>query len=400
MRVLFFASDISIQSGASHALSLTMNRLLSRDVEVVLAAPDTPASREFFADFRGLVYFLRFERPRLTRKPITIWKFVISCLRTIIALRRILRDGAIDILHLNEITDIPFGLAGAMAGVPCVSHVRADGISGPQRRVLVALLRILTRRVLVPSMSTREWIAAQSPVVGSRTSVIYDCAFDSGRYDPAASGAEFRRKLNIAQGAPLVLLVSKFQIAKGHLCFIEAAERVAARCPEVRFLIIGDCVAGHEHEGAAIRQAARRGEECGYLRLAGVLPDLTNAYAAADILVHCPIYPDPYPTVTLIAMTMHKPVVASRIGGIPEQIEDQSSGLLFPPGDSEALAGLLIRLVNDPWQRDALGAEAGRRFREICDPAQQPENIIAVYQSVLPAESRARRSAAVAGVSP
>jgi glycosyltransferase involved in cell wall biosynthesis len=396
MRVLFFTSDISIQSGASHALLLTMNRLLLRGVEVSLAVPDTVASRQFFADFRGGVSFLRLDRPRLTRNLRTLWKSATSCLRTVAALSRIIRNGAVDILHLNEIIDIPYGLAAVLAGVPCLSHVRADGISRPQRRVLVVLLRVLTQRVIVPSISTRDWITADSPAIGSRTSIIYDSAFELGRYDPAASGAEFRRELGIAEGTPLVILVSKFQTAKGHLCFIDAAERVASQCPEVRFVIVGGSVEGHELEGATIRQAAREGEESGYLQLVGVLPDLTKAYAAADIVVHCPIYPDPYPTVTLIAMTMHKAVIASRIGGIPEQISDGSSGLLFPADDSRALAGLLIYLVKNPQKRSSLGAEAGRRVREICDPAQQPEQIIAVYNSMLRQSSSPGQSRAVA----
>jgi glycosyltransferase involved in cell wall biosynthesis len=247
-------------------------------------------------------------------------------------------------------------------------------------------------------MSTRDWIAAQSPVVGSRTTIVYDCAFEPGAYDSAASGAGFRRELNIAENAPLVMLVSKFQTAKGHLCFIEAAARVVSQCPQARFVIIGDSVEGHEDEGAIIRQAAGPGREEGYLHLAGVRPDLTNAYAAADILVHCPIYPDPYPTVTLIGMTMRKAVVASRIGGIPEQIADRSCGLLFPAGNSQALADLLIHLVNNPRERESLGAEAGRRIRQICNPAQQPEQIIAAYQPVLRMASR-RQSGTVARVS-
>jgi glycosyltransferase involved in cell wall biosynthesis len=143
-----------------------------------------------------------------------------------------------------------------------------------------------------------------------------------------------------------------------------------------------------EQEAAVIRQAAGPGEKAGYLRLLGVRPDLTTAYAAANIVVHCPTYADPYPTVTLLAMAMRKAVVASNIGGIPEQIGDRSSGLLFPAGNSDALAELLVRLVRTPEEGERLGAEAGCRVHEICDPARQAERIIAQYETALEAASR------------
>jgi glycosyltransferase involved in cell wall biosynthesis len=284
---------------------------------------------------------------------------------------------------LNEITDIFFGLAASLAGVPCICHVRADGIGNPYRAVLVGLLRLLADRVIVPSVSTRNWIANESAAVNPRMTIIYDCAFDLNRYDPKVSGAGFRREFGIRENAPLVLLVSKLQTAKGHLCFIQAAKEVWSQLPQTRFVVIGGAVEGHEGEAAVIRKAAAPGERNGYLQMLDVLPDLTGAFAAADIVVHCPVYPDPYPTVMLLGMAMQKALVASNIGGIPEQVEDQSSGLLFPAGDSNALAGLLMDLIRDPQKRLSLGLEARRRVRVICDPARQVEQIIEQYKSVL-----------------
>jgi glycosyltransferase involved in cell wall biosynthesis len=381
--VLFFASDISPQSGASHALLLTAKRLQARGVEASVMVPDTAASRAFFANFDGQVFFLRINRPRRSIHPVTLLKSAWSWFRTTVALRRILRNGGSHLLHLNEITDMFYGLAASLAGVPCVCHVRSDGIPNPYRAVLVGLLRLFADRVIVPSVSTRNWIVNRSAPLNPRTTIIYDCAFDVDRYDANVSGAAFRQELGIEESAPLVLLVSKLQIAKGHLCFIQAAKEVASELPQVRFAMVGGVVDGHEGEAAAIRKAAEPGVENGYLRMVDVLPDLTGAFAAADIVVHCPVYPDPYPTVMLLGMAMQKALVASDIGGIPEQVKDKSSGLLFPAGDATALAGLLMDLIRDPEKRLSLGLEARRRVRAICDPARQAEQIVEQYLSVL-----------------
>ena|SRR5579871_2910632 len=383
MRVLFFASDISPQSGASHALLLTAKRLQAEGVETGLAVPATTASRAFFSDFNGQVLFVEIDRPRRTLHPIALLKSAWSCFSTIVAVRTILRSGNYDLLHLNEINDAPCGLAALLAGVPCVSHVRSDGIPNPYRAILLSLLRMVADRVIVPSVSTRNWIVERSQALRRRTTIIYDCAFDIDRCDPNVSGAAFRRELGIAQNAPLVMLVSKLQIAKGHLCFIEAAREVTSRIPQARFVVIGGAVDGHDGEAAEIRKAAKNGVEQGYLHMVDFLPDLTAAFAAADIVVHCPIYPDPYPTVTLLGMAMQKAVVASNIGGIPEQVRDQTSGLLFPAGEAEALATVLTDLLGDPERMHALGLEARRRVRAICDPSKQAGQILDQYNSVL-----------------
>lgn len=383
MRVLFFASDISPQSGASHALLLTAKRLQARGVETSVAAPDSAASRAFFSGFQGEVHFLRIDRPRRTTNPITLMKTAWSCFRTTLALRRILRGQGHHLLHLNEINDVFYGFAAWLARVPCLSHVRSDELPNPYRAILVSLLRMIADRIIVPSVSTRNWIVNRSRTLDQRTTIIYDCAFDVERYDPSVSGAWFRRQLGVSRNAPLVLLVSKLQIAKGHLSFIEAAKEVASRHPHVRFAVIGCEVDGHQDEAATIRSAAEAAVQKGFLQMIGVLPDLTGAFAAADIVVHCPIYPDPYPTVLLLGMAMQKALVASNIGGIPEQVQHNSSGLLFPAGDASALARLLMDLIEDPDKRLALGFEAKRRVRAICDPARQAEQILEQYNSVL-----------------
>jgi hypothetical protein len=98
MRVLFFASDISVQSGASHALLLTVSRLRARGVEASLAVPDTEACRTFVADFDGKVFFLRMKRPRRTLNPVKFAGCARSWFNTTVALRRILESETFDVL--------------------------------------------------------------------------------------------------------------------------------------------------------------------------------------------------------------------------------------------------------------------------------------------------------------
>jgi glycosyltransferase involved in cell wall biosynthesis len=70
---------------------------------------------------------------------------------------------------------------------------------------------------------------------------------------------------------------------------------------------------------------------------------------------------DGLPNALLEALAAGRAVVASRVAGIPDVMEDGGNGLLVPPGDAAALAGALLRLQHDPQARGRLGAEARRR---------------------------------------
>jgi glycosyltransferase involved in cell wall biosynthesis len=79
---------------------------------------------------------------------------------------------------------------------------------------------------------------------------------------------------------------------------------------------------------------------------------------AADILVHPSVLPDPYPNAVREALALGKPVIGSKVGGIPELISDQVTGLLVAPDNPEQLANALRRLINSPEERARLGKSA------------------------------------------
>jgi len=109
---------------------------------------------------------------------------------------------------------------------------------------------------------------------------------------------------------------------------------------------------------------------------------LSAVYAACDIAVHCPVFPDTYPTVVLLAMAAGKAIVGSSIGGIPEQIEDGKTGILVPPDDPGALADAILQLARDPAKRSSLGLAAMRRIRGEFAPETQGRLLTELYAEV------------------
>ena len=124
------------------------------------------------------------------------------------------------------------------------------------------------------------------------------------------------------------------------------------------------------------------------LRFIGPRSDLPAIYAACDIAVHCPIFPDTYPTVVLLPMLMGKAVIGSNIGGIPEQIEHNRTGILVPPDDPDVLASAIMGLLRDPAGRALMGSAAMSTIRSGLAPETQGRILAELYEEVIKVNRR------------
>jgi glycosyltransferase involved in cell wall biosynthesis len=122
---------------------------------------------------------------------------------------------------------------------------------------------------------------------------------------------------------------------------------------------------------------------------------IRNAWRGALCGVVPSVWPEAFGMVALEAMAAGRPVVASRIGGLPEVVADGRSGLLVDPGDPKALAGALTRIANDDELRTRLGAFAGEASRRY-QPALVVPRIESVYQREI--DTLTARESKVAGI--
>ena len=156
---------------------------------------------------------------------------------------------------------------------------------------------------------------------------------------------------------PLVGVVARLQPEKGVATFLKAAAHVSKVSPEARFLVIGDGALREELLDLVGRVGLQeRVRFLGYRAHARALTGLL------DVLV-VPSLTEGSPLIVLEAMAAGVPVVASAVGGIPDQVRHGEEGVLVPPGDPDALAGALGALLEDPAHAHRLG-EAGRRRTE------------------------------------
>ena len=195
--------------------------------------------------------------------------------------------------------------------------------------------------------------------------VIY-AGVDAERFHPRRDGAALRQEAGIAADAPVVAMVARFQRVKGHHVFQAMAQRVSAELPDARFIVAGDDVFGLAADQRYRDEILSNAKSSAMLRdrihYLGFRGDVESVFAAADVFV-CPSDFESYGVANLEAMACALPVVSTRRGGPSETIVEGVTGFLVDPGDADALAKQVLRLLHDAPLRARMGA-AGREHVE------------------------------------
>lgn len=273
--------------------------------------------------------------------------------RAVAGLARLLREREIDVVYTNTLkAHVLGGLAGRLARARVVWHVR-DHLSAPYLpRAAVPLIRLMARSVPDRVVAVS---ASAARTVGRRDVVVL--------HQGVRIPAEARERLPDGR-PPRVGLVGRIAPWKGQDVFLAAAGRLTAEFPDADFVLAGAPLFGEEpFEQELRRQAAALGIER-RVRFLGFRDDVWSVYRELDIVVHASTLAEPYGNVVLEAMASRRPIVAAAAGGVLELVDDGRTGLLVPPGDAEALARAIARLLRSPDERRRL-ADAGRRHVEL-----------------------------------
>lgn len=153
---------------------------------------------------------------------------------------------------------------------------------------------------------------------------------------------------------PVIGTAGPLEDVKGIPYFLQAAKKVTEQRPDVEFLI-----AGSGPEEAALRKLSRELKLTSHITFVPNLHDFNESLRAMDVFC-LPSLKQGLGTIMLEAMAMGKPVVASRVGGVFSIIEDDVSGQLVPPSNSDAMASAILDFLNDPAKARSIG-EAGRQ---------------------------------------
>jgi glycosyltransferase involved in cell wall biosynthesis len=304
----------------------------------------------------------------------------------VVRLRRHLMRVRPDVVHTHlAVADALGTLAARSLGIPALSTIHLvagqptgrpldSGARGRARARLVALARRhAAARVIAVSDAARDAYVQTGWDTAARVVTVHNGIARTA--DPSA-GAGVRAELGLDPDAFVVSIVTVLRPGKGHDLVVEAVGRLLPRYPRLRLLVLGDGPAREEIHGlvAPLGDAAI---------LTGHRDDVMAALAATDVLVH-PTLMDAFPTTLLEAAAARVPVIATRVGGIPEIVSDGENGLLLPfPPSVDGLVGHLGRLLDEEALRRRLADRAYEIYQERFTAERWAARLRMIYDEVL-----------------
>ena len=172
-------------------------------------------------------------------------------------------------------------------------------------------------------------------------------AVDLEKFKPPRDRMKFRLEIGVGANVPLIGNVGMIRPDKGQLILVEAVPLVLAERPDARFVIVGQGT-GILKRGIHVRNAIDRAGLADQVVMAGYRWDTPDVYAACDVIVIASLRTEASPIVLREAFASGRPVIATKVGDIPEIIEHRQNGLLIKPGDAKALAVAILEFLSDP----------------------------------------------------
>ena len=208
--------------------------------------------------------------------------------------------------------------------------------------------------------------------------IVIPNGIDVGDFNAAYSREDSKRELGFSPSDRLLLYVGNFEPRKGLDILIKAMPRILKEAQNTNLVLVGDGIMRDKLEALAKKLGVAE-----HVKFTGFVnkSEKIRYYKSADIFILPSLY-EIFGIVNLEAMACGIPVVASKVGGIPEVVKDGKNGLLIPPGNSEALADALIYLLENEDVREKMG-KSGRKKVEGYSWERIAEETEKVYNEVL-----------------
>ncbi|MEX2468435.1 MAG: glycosyltransferase [Pseudohongiellaceae bacterium] len=288
---------------------------------------------------------------------------------------RHLRNSQIEIMHAYNFYALVFAIPAAkLAGVPVViASIRDRGVYLTRRqKLLQKMVCRMADRILVNAESIRGCLLDQG-YQQHKITVIRN-GIDHSRYEAVSgtdsSGSAIRGDWGIKEDAPLVVMLARLNQQKGVVDFMQAAALVNREHPQARFLIIGKPSLASMEAGEGrlsqyqqwldLRETLQLED---FLYFCGHRSDVPQILSQAAVSV-LPSHDEGLSNTLLESMAAGAPIVATRVGGTPELVEDGVSGILVPPHSPQHLAEGISRILGNKALARQLSEVARRKARE------------------------------------
>ena len=275
---------------------------------------------------------------------------------TLPALLKVIDRKQIDILHLHGYGATTFGrIAGGMRRIPAILHEHANLTDTPWfQKIADRALEPLTDIAIAVSKSTADFVINARQIPADKVKVVYLGVpleeFSRPRSDDEVAAA--RAELGIAPGDFAIGTVTRLHDSKGNSFLVDAARLVLDRRPNARFFIVGEGPLQADLEAQA--RALQLGDRFVF---AGFARDVARVVSAFDVSAFPSLW-EGTPLTVFEALAMGKTILATDADGLVDVLTHDRDALIVPKRNAEALAGGIVRLMDDQALRARLAGEA------------------------------------------
>ena len=365
MRQLFIVHGPAFGGGQAQFVRLR-EPLARRDWTVTGLVPaGAPAAERLRADgVRTLE--LELHRLRASPDPRVQLPFLASIAPEVRALRRVIREEAVDLVQVHGDTNPHGAIAAHLEGRAVVWQLYDTVTPAPLRRVTMPLVLRLADVITTWGRALGEEHPG-TETLGERWLTVFPPVDENEFRPPSAERrAAARAELDVPDGALVVGAVGNRNPTKGHEHLARALAKLRRAHPEVVGRVLGAPSPAHaDYEASVRREAAELGLGPDALDIRDAGRRVPQIVPAFDVFALASVRrSEGMPTVILEAMACGIPVVATDVGAVRELVVDGETALVVEPEDPTALAAALARLAADPQLRERLGENGRRRFQE------------------------------------
>ncbi len=309
----------------------------------------------------------------------TRWEAIWRRPATLRALARIVRDDGIDVIHSFQTSSAPYAMAlTRRTGVPHIVQVR-NTYDDAGHYLRFGLHRAAVLLMLSDSMMEQFVRLAGDRARPDQRRVVIPNGIDVEAYGDRGRARDVRAELGVEAERPVVGIVGTLSSRKDSLLGLEVARRVVDALPDALFLFVG----GYANEGyrREVEERMRSLALDSNCLMVGHQADAAPWFRAMDLLLHT-AWREGHAKVFNEAMAFGKPIVASRITGSVDVIEDGVNGLLCAPGDAVAFADAVLELLRSPERMSSMGRAGRLRVEERFSSERSLERLAALYEEV------------------
>lgn len=328
-------------------------------IETIVCLPNGESNFVQLLEDEGIRYYqLSLKRLRATWNPFTHLTWLFYFIPNVIALSSLIKKNQVDIVHTTEIRHLQAPLAAKFSKTKLIWHLNDTTTPKPVKMLFMPWLRLLADEVVVVAKEVGRFYFG-TKCSKDNICLIYE-GVNTSKFNPNISPAKLQEEFCLEPSSVVIGTVANFSPVKGLEYFLEAAAIIKIEYPKIKFMIVGSKFDTQKKYWQLINSMIKELSLDENVILTGFRKEIPEIMHLMDIYVLSSVS-EACPMVILEAMASGKPVVATNVGGVPEEVVDGETGILVPPKDAEAIAEAVLYLLKHPQKAKEMGVKGRER---------------------------------------